>query len=529
MSPRTRERIALVLWSILLFSVCFRLDTRHNRFPFYYHPDEPGKGDQVLTGDWNFHHPMLLLTTTELAVRVWHVEREHQAVVEAGRRVSAAFIAASVVAFSLLAFLWRGWFAALVTGAVLTLHHQFYELAHYMKEDSALVMGVAFTCLAALAYAQTPSRKRAVLLGISFGLAISGKYIGVMMLAVAIPAIWIQPPKARWKDLGLFVAGTAIVMLAVNWPLFWHPGTFSHSLNREMALVIKGQGDSTRRVPHALYWNVFLDNSTPLIWVFLVSFVISCWQRRHHLLIVQRILVVFPFAYTLALSFSPKENDRYFIPATGLFTVLACLGVQEAPRVVCRGIELIGLKRPEKLMVGRWRWEVMIAAALGVLTLQLTGWSSSKPGWLIYDSAYQRDDMFDLIQWMRADLPANAIVAADAKTGLPDTDSKRKGRFGRTSAVPQKVMVSKLAADFGTLDQLRAMGVTHVAVSESSYGRFFRADLRPKDEKDSKFGADRAFYEELLHGEPIFDRERGTIIYLHPGIRVYRINDTKAG
>jgi hypothetical protein len=136
--------------------------------------------------------------------------------------------------------------------------------------------------------------------------------------------------------------------------------------------------------------------------------------------------------------------------------------------------------------------------------------------------------MFDLIQWMRADLPANAIVAADAKTGLPDTDNKRKNRLGRTSAVPQKVMVSRLAADFGTLDQLRAMGVTHVAVSESSYGRFFRADLRAKDEKDSKFREDRAFYEELLHGEPIFDRERGTIIYLHPGIRVYRIDQMKA-
>jgi len=525
-STRLKEWIALLLWSILLFAVCYRLDTRHNRFPFYYHPDEPGKGEQVMTGDWNFHHPMLLLTTTKIVVKLCAIPDDEQAVVEAGRRVSAGFIAASVVALSLLAFLWRGWFAAFTTGAVLTFHHQFYELAHYMKEDSALMMGVAFTCLAALAYSQTPSAWRAAIVGASCGLAISGKYIGVMMLAIALPSIWTQGAEKRLRHLAFFGGALLVIILAVNEPLFWHPGTFSHSLNREVGLVVQGQGDSTRRVPHALYWNVFLDNSTPLIWVYLLSFVVTCWQRRKQLLLVQRLIVIAPFAYTLALSFSPKENDRYFIPATGLFVLLACLEAQDTPRLVCRAFEVIGLKRPERLMIGRWRWEAMLAGAFGLLTFQFTGWSGSKPGWLIYDAAFQRDDMNEAIAWMRADLPANAVVAADARTGLPDPD--RKKDVGRTSSVPQKVMVRRYASDLGTLDELRAMGVTHVAVSESSYGRFFRPDLRAKGEQqDKKFRAARAFYEELLHGVPIFDRERGTIIYLHPGIRVYSIAEAK--
>ena len=37
-----------------------------NTFPFYYHPDEPGKVEQVLgMRPWNFHHPTLLLSTTK--------------------------------------------------------------------------------------------------------------------------------------------------------------------------------------------------------------------------------------------------------------------------------------------------------------------------------------------------------------------------------------------------------------------------------------------------------------------------------
>ena len=38
------------------------LTTQANRFPSTYHPDEPSKARQVLQGEYNFHHPMLLLT-----------------------------------------------------------------------------------------------------------------------------------------------------------------------------------------------------------------------------------------------------------------------------------------------------------------------------------------------------------------------------------------------------------------------------------------------------------------------------------
>ncbi len=516
-----REYLALFLWSLALFAGCYSLNTRHNNFPYYCHPDEPGKVEQVLTGDWNFHHPMLLLAATRLAVDVTGAPHNEQSIVEVGRRVSAAFIAAAVVAFSLLAYLWRGWLPAVTAGFTLTLHHQLFELAHYMKEDSALLMGLAFAFLAALAYAQSPSAWRAVVLGASCGLAISGKYVGFSALIVALPVVWHCSEAERGRRLGWFGGALVGMIVAVNLPLLLHPGLFEHSFNREMQLVISGQGDVTRRVPHLLYWNVFVDNSTPLIWLFSIAFLVFSWQRRSQLNLAQILIALFPFTFAVALSFSPKENDRYFLPVSALFTLLASLGVWDAPRLVLHFFQFFGLPHPERAMSGRWRWEALAVGSAALVVTQLSGWFFTKPGWLAYDAAFERDDGAELVAWMKQNLPANVKVAADARTGL--TDVTKKKYEGKLPAVPQAVTVSRLASDLGSLQTLRDQGYAYVAVSESSYGRFFRSDLRAKDDKDQKYRAGRAFYEELLRGEPLFDRERGTVIYLHPGIRVYKI------
>src|SRR5689334_20501493 len=119
------------LWSLLLFAAVLWLDTRSNQFPYFYHPDESVKVEQVRTGNWNFHHPMLLLAATRAAVSLTAAPAQEQRIAETGRWVSAAFVGLAVVAFSLLAFAWRGWAAAIATGLALLLHHQFFELAHY--------------------------------------------------------------------------------------------------------------------------------------------------------------------------------------------------------------------------------------------------------------------------------------------------------------------------------------------------------------------------------------------------------------
>jgi hypothetical protein len=334
------------------------------------------------------------------------------------------------------------------------------------------------------------------------------------------------------------------VLVIINFPLvcdllgFGH-GTFQRSLHREVDLVVHGQGDVTRHVPHTLYWNVFLDNSTPVTWLLLAAF-ISSWRYRRSLRpIAERLVAAFPFFLALALSFSPKENDRYFLPATAVFTLLAALGVQDLPQLGVKLWGLFGVQHPERFFTEHVRRLIILGGGAAFLLLQFAGWSPTKPGWWRYDQAFTRDDTAELVAWIYKNLPPKATIVADARTGLRAPSKKMPNS---PTPLTQRLIVGKTAADaevreklaghkfdaahpeppMGILEQLRALKVDYVIVSESTYGRYTRENLRPKDPHDQKYARAKTFYEELLRaGEPLFLRDRGTVIYLHPGIRVY--------
>ena len=503
-----RERLWLALWSVLLFAATLTLHTRHNDFPYFYHPDEAEKVKQVMTGDWNFHHPMLLLSTTKAGVAALGVKMQEQSVVEAGRWVSAGCVAAAAVAFSLLAFVWRGWMAALATGLALLLHHQLFELAHYMKEDSALLMGVAWTFLAAFFFWRKPGAWRAALLGAAVALAISGKYVGVCVLAVALPVLWCAPG-GRGRRLACFGVALGVVLVVVNLPLLLQFGAFGESFSREMQFVVHGQRGLTRSVPHAQYWNIFRGNSTPVMWVLLLVFLAARWRERRTVSLPEWLVIAFPFAYALALSFSPKSNDRYFLPATAVLTLLAALGAVDAARLLSRWMPL--------------RWALAGGAAALVVSQVVS--PSSPLDWRTlsdYFAAFQRDDNAELIAWIKAELPPDAVIAKDSRIKLPDPGNEKDLR--RFPPMPQKILAKRYAADFGTIAEMRALGVTHLAVSMTDYGRFLLPGLTPQKSERGDFERRKTFYEELLrNGKPIFDRERGPVLYLHPGIRLYRL------
>ncbi len=488
----TVSRTLLVVWSLALFAATLALNLRHRDFAWYYHSDEGSKIEQVLDGKWNFNHPMLLLRASKIALDLSGTPRDPQAVVEIGRAVSATFTALAVVALSLFAFQWRGWLAALSAGGALMLHHQLFELSHYMKEDTALLFGLSLALLALGFFEARPSLATALALGAATALAISGKYIGAIVLAATAPTL--ARVRGKYRSAAFF-AGLAAVLLAVNWPLIADFDTFQKSLARETEYVIEGQKGSTRSVPHAVYWNVFIDNTTPAIWLLLILFIAARWGGWSAITLTRWHAVAFPFYYALMLSFSPKENDRYFLPATAMFTVLAALAVPDVARLFHR------------------KWAAPLAA-VALIACQL-------PSWLRYEHAFQTDDSRDLQAWCREQLPADAVIAKDSRIWLPDPKKPDRVPAG---AIPQRVVAEKFAADLGSLDEMRSKGITHVAVSESDYGRFFRESLRPKAGEEEDFSRRRAVYRTLFEkGELVFERKRGTMLYLHPGIRVYRI------
>src|SRR2546423_1268909 len=187
------HKLLLPALALLLFAACLWLDTRNNTFPFFYHRDEPDKVAQLINNEWNFHHPTLMLATAKLAAHIFHVPSDEQQIVQTGRWVSAVFAAMAVTAFALLAFYYRGFFGFFAVAVMLALHHQIFELAHYMKEDTALLMGLAIAFLALGFFEQHRTPFGALLLGSACGLSLSAKYIGVVAVIPAV-AVLVCPP-----------------------------------------------------------------------------------------------------------------------------------------------------------------------------------------------------------------------------------------------------------------------------------------------------------------------------------------------
>lgn len=346
-----------------------------------------------------------------------------------------------------------------------------------------------------------PSEPRALspgaLLGAAVAVAISGKYVGATMLAVALPVLWLVPGR-RVSWLGWFAASLVVVLTVVNLPLLLDLAAFRQSFDREMGLVLHGHGGK-RTVPHAQYWNVFRDNTTPVIWVLLAVFLAGRWRERRALALPEWLVLAFPFLFALALSFSPKSNDRYFLPATAAFTLLAAVGVVDVARLLTRWLPL--------------RWALAGVAAV-LVAGQLRSWSR-------YDAAFRSDDHATLLAWVRL-LPPEAVISKDSRVQLPDPRRPEDAR--RFAPLPQRIMGGRFAADHGTVAEQRARGVTHVAISRSDYERFFLPGLRPRAGEEKEFARRRAFYEELRKvGKVVFDLPRGTVLYLHPGLEVYRL------
>src|SRR5207249_6668300 len=140
-------------------------------------------------------------------------------VVEVGRWVSAAFAAGAVVCLFLLAWFRAGWLAALAVGVITALYSSLFKLAHYMKEDPALMFGLALAFLEMQLFWEQRSPRALRFLAISCAIAASGKYLGFIAPLLALPlvlkAVSEELPadgRARMKTFGKFFGITYAII-----------------------------------------------------------------------------------------------------------------------------------------------------------------------------------------------------------------------------------------------------------------------------------------------------------------------------
>ena len=470
------------------------LATQANRFPSTYHPDEPSKARQVLNGEYNFHHPMLLLTTTHVLMAMTHVPAEQDAVTVAGRQASAIFTAGAIFCLVLLTALLGGPLAAMIAGCLLVANHQLFELAHYFKEDPAVLF------LALLGFERTPSLLRAGLMGAALGLAISGKYLGAVVAPLAFVLIWHR--QERPVLAAVLCAGGALAVLALaNLPVLLHPADFADGFEREVDFAVLGHKGITRSVPHGVYWKVFIDSTMPVRWLpvaglLIVAFYAALLMRRRQASLAEWMIVLFPIAFGLLLSFFPKTHHRYFLPATAILLVVAALGAVALSRFRWKDRPILGPAGNP--------WPALVALALGLL--------AQGPTFLDYYHGFSHDGRTAMADYLRAHVPAGTIIAQDKRV---DLDALH---------LPYDFRGKLFAAEVGTIPELRAQGIEYVAVAEGDYGRYFEKKLRPTDDGAALYAARREFYQTLFdQGEKLFECPAGTLQYLQPHILLYRL------
>jgi hypothetical protein len=496
-APRHRIAWQDIALALLFAALTLFLTTEANRFPSTYHPDEPSKARQVLGGEYNFHHPMLLLTTTRGLMALAHAPADQDAVTIAGRWASALFTSGAVFFLVLLAALLAGSLGAFIAGCLLATNHELFELAHYFKEDPAVLFGLSAFFLALLCYDRAPGKVRALALGAALGLAVSGKYLGAIVAPLAFVLIWLRRDRvSAAAAAGLCLGGAVFVIALANLPILLNLAGFADGFEREVDFAVLGHKGITRSVPHGVYWKIFLDGTNPAIWIVLIVSYGAVLLRRRRLSAGEWMVMFFPVGFGLLLSFFPKTHHRYFLPAFGILLVMTAVGAVMLSRFLWKGRPIFG-------HAGK-TWP-----ALAVLVVML---AVQAPTFLAYYNGFRLDGRSAMADYLRIHVPAGAVIVQDKRV---DLDALR---------LPYDFRGKLFAADVGTLDELRAQGIEYIGVAEGDYGRFFEKKLRPTDEGAADYARRRAFYEQLFaSGEKIFECPPGQLQYLQPHLMLYRL------
>jgi hypothetical protein len=497
--------------AIALFVFSLVLNTRHNDFPYTYHPDERGKVLQITERTRNFHHPLLLLSTTDWAMRLGGVKRTPQSVVEAGRWVSAAFAAGSVTALALIAWLSYGALAGWAAGVVLALQVDLFKTAHYMKEDPALMFGLALALLAAHRWSRAPTRHALLFFGFACGIAAAGKYLGIVALIFAVPLVLrrsggegVRDWKARLKGFAL-AFGLTFLLANTPFPVSEISSPF-RSINHEMSGVTGGHRGLSRQAPHAIYFEKLKRSTPPVLAAFAAVYALALVVTARRRDFVEWLNLLFPLAYAAMLSCSPKIADRYLVPVNVTLAFVAVLGVAE----IARAIDSPDARLRQALSF------LAMAAGAGLLVF------GELPPFREAFDEYATDDHAVLAAWVSGHLPREAVIAEDHRVNL--SASKADG-LSIDARVPQTVLDSDFAADLGSLDELRKKGVTHVAVCRDSYDRFLENGVKPGKEEKADYDRRKLFYTQLFaQGNLVREWPAGKIAYLHPGMKLYSLS-----
>ncbi len=323
---------------VVLGLVTFHLYSTHVSFPSHFHADEYKKLHFALTGNDDFHHPILMIQLMRAAGTLTGATTR-ESMRNLGRRLSAIYtVAAVVLCFAFYRyFMGPGWAfaAALAVGVspILVVH------AHYVKEDSIFLATAMATLWALPGFMKNPgSRPRTVVLGIAMGFALAAQYKAVILIVIA----WCLPLAVPIRDTTQFRKSLCLAtMLAlcafalICYPLFGKIGVFGTGLTDQIGHALSGHKIKIYAIPETFTFHLRRSLAggltLPLLGVCLAGLLAQLrgWGRTNPQL---RMVVLYTAAFYLTAELSPSKPGpdfmRYMVPIAPTMVLLGFCTLQ---------------------------------------------------------------------------------------------------------------------------------------------------------------------------------------------------------
>lgn len=313
--------------ALICLLIALLLFGRNLDFNTYSHPDETSKIAQIVEGRYNFNNPLLMLNSVRFFTGALGKSEDFEFVKLAGRWSSVIFSSLAVGLLVLVSGRLYGQLVAAAAGVFLISNPMLFQLAHFFKEDTALLFGISLTLLAMLVFSSSRSAPAAVFLGLATACAVSGKYAGALIIPFSIFIILVCSENRR-RDLAAMLLCCAAAFLLINLPAFWNPDAAARSLQREIDLLT---GERPHRflvaVPHRVYARVYLQAADPILAGLLFAYVYGLLKKGFRLGPVEWVLVIWPAVYVVLLTFQTRPFDRYLLPAASILACLSAAGL----------------------------------------------------------------------------------------------------------------------------------------------------------------------------------------------------------
>jgi hypothetical protein len=310
------------------------------------------------------------------------------------------------------------------------------------------------------------------------------------------------PARERWKRAGQVLGIAAATWIALDRWVFKYRVRMSQSVGEEMTKALLGEDGLLGKIPTRFYLDVqgsYGGAWVPALAAFWLAFAL---YRPRKIPLAEWILAGVALTFMVALSFTPQTSTRYYLPVAVALGYLAAAGAFHWAALAGAG------SRRSRIVA------TAVAAALcaGVAWRQ---WGYTQE----LRRSFQHDDRAELIRAVEA-LPSTAVVAQDEAAGLPEPE--RRWTHKGLPPLAQTVLGAKQASDLGSLAALRARGVTHLALCERTYHRYFATDRVATD--PAYVDAQRAFYRTALErGRVLRKWEQGPVVHLQPGLALVDI------